>query len=84
MDPTVDERIQLHKPMVGWWILDLLISTDNSHVAVSEIFHKMQIMDDHLELSRDPLMIVVDAYLEMCLSTVKGILMKEILKRQCW
>ena len=83
MDPTINERIQLHGPMVGSRILDLLISADKSHVTINEIILPMQIMNDHLGLSRDPPMIVLDAYLGMCLSNVKGILMKEILKRRC-
>ena len=76
MDPTINERIQLHGPMVGWQILDLLISTDESHVTISEIILPMQIMNDHLGLSRDSLMTMLDAYLGMCLSNVEGILMK--------
>ena len=59
------------------------MSADNSHLTVSEIIPPMQIMNDHLGLSRDPPMIVLDAYLGMCLSNVKGILRKEILKRRC-
>ena len=70
--------------MVGWRILDLLISVDNSHVIVSEIIPPLQIINDHLGLSRDPLMTMLDAYLGMCLSNVKGILRKEILNKQCW
>ena len=53
-------------------------------MTVSEIILPMQIMNDHYELSRDPPMTVLNAYLEMFLSNVKGILMKEILKRRCW
>ena len=63
MDPTINEGVQLHGPMVGWRILDLLISVDQSHMTVSEIILPMQIMIDQLELSRDPPMTMLDAYL---------------------
>ena len=69
--------------MFGWRILDLLISIDNLHVTVSEIIPPLRIINDHLGLSRDTPMTVLDAYLGMCLSNVKGILRKEILKRRC-
>ena len=70
--------------MVGWQILDLLIFADNSYMTISEIIPPLRIINDHLGLSRDPSMIVLDAYLGMCLSNVKGILRKEILNRRCW
>ena len=53
-------------------------------MTISEIILPMQIMNDHLGVSRDPPMTVLNAYLGMCLSNVKEILMKEILKRWCW
>ena len=83
MDPIINEQIQLHGPMVGWQIFDLLISADDSHVTISEIIPPLRIINDHLGLSRNPLMTMLDAYLGMCWSNVKGIMRKEILKRRC-
>ena len=37
VDPTVNEGVQLHEPMVAWWILNLLIFAKQSDVIVSEI-----------------------------------------------
>ena len=45
-------------------------------MIVSEIILPMQIMTNQLGLSRDPLMTVLDAYLEIWLSNMKGILNK--------
>ena len=74
MDPAIDERVQLHWPMVGWRILDLLISADISHVIVSEIIPPVRVLNDHLGSSRDPPMTMVEAYIGMCYSNVQGIL----------
>ena len=74
MDPAIDERVQLHWPMVGWRILDLLISADISHVIVSEIIPPLRVLNDHLGSSRDPLMTMLEAYIGMCYSNVQGIL----------
>ena len=74
MDPAIDERVQLHWPMVGWRILDLLISADISHMIVSEIIPLVQVLNDHLGSSRDPLMTILEAYIGMCYSNVQGVL----------
>ena len=74
MDPAIDEQVQLHWPMVGWQILDLLISVDISHVIVSEIIPLVRILNDHLGSSRDPPMTMLEAYIAMCYSNVQGIL----------
>ena len=84
VDPTINERIQLHRSMVGWRILDLLISANISHVTVNEIILPLQILDDHLGLSRDPPMTMLEAYIKMCFSNVQRILRNEILNRRCW
>ena len=83
MDPAIDERIQLHRPMVGWWILDLLISADISHVIVSEITPLVRVLNDHLGSSRDPPMIMLEAYIGMCYNNVQRILGVEVLSKQC-
>ena len=84
VDPAIDERIQLHWPMVGWQILDLLISADISQVIVSEIIPLVRVLNDHLGSSRDPLMTMLESYIGMCFSNVQGILGDEILSKRCW
>ena len=71
MDSVIDEREQLHWPMVGWRILDLLFSTDISHVIVSEIIPPVRVRNDHLETLRDPPMTMLKAYIGRCYSNVK-------------
>ena len=72
MDPAIDEREQLHWPMVGWRILDLLFSADISQVIVSEIILHVRVRNDHLETSKDPPMTMQNAYIETwCYSNVK-------------
>ena len=83
MDPAIDERVQLHRPMVSWWVLDLLISADISHATVSEIIPPLRILNDNLGLLRDPPMTMLEAYIGMCFSNVQRILGDEILSRQC-
>ena len=74
MDLAIDELVQLHWPMVGWRILDLLISADISHVIVSEMIPPVRVFNDHLGSSRDPSMTMLEAYIGMCYSNVQGIL----------
>ena len=72
MDPAIDEREQLHWPMVGWRILDLLFSTDISQVIVSEIIPPVRVRNDHLGTSRDPPMTMLNAYIgTWCYSNVR-------------
>ena len=72
MDPVIDEREQLHWPMVGWRILDLLFSADISQVIVSEIIPPVQVRNDHLGTSRDPAMTMLNAYIgTWCYSNVR-------------
>ena len=74
VDPAIDEQEQLHWPMVGWRILDLLISADISQVIVSEIIPPVRVLNDHLGSSKDPPMTILEAYIGMWYSNVKGIL----------
>ena len=60
--------------MVGWRILDLLFSVDNSQVVVSESIPPVRVSKYHLGSSRDPLMPMVEAYIGTCYRNVKGIL----------
>ena len=71
MDLAIDEREQLHWPMVGWRILDLLFFADISQVIVSEIIPPMRVRNDHLGTSRDPPMTMLKAYIKRCYSNVK-------------
>ena len=61
MDPTINEGVQFHGPMVAWQILDLLISAKQSNVIVSEIILPKQYKADLLGIYRDSPMIVLDA-----------------------
>ena len=74
MDPAIDEQEQLHWSMVGWRILDLLLSADISQVIVRVIIPPLRVGYDHLESSRDPPMTMVEAYIEMFYCNVMEIL----------
>ena len=70
VDLVVNEGIQLHRPMVTWRILDLLISIEQLDVTISEIILPKQYRADVMGLSRDPPMIVLDAKFGLWLSIV--------------
>ena len=61
IDPTINEGVQLHGPMVTWWILDLFIFAEQLDVPTSKIIMPKQYIAQLLRILRDLPMIVVQS-----------------------